>query len=436
MPLGCSTGCWVMAETNGCAHPERAGEVVLALMSPVAPLMQADIDVLEEADWGEIARLVNAHRLQPLLHWSLESYRPALVLPEAVVRDWMMVRRQQAMRALAIKSLLGRIASLFDTAELPWRALKGAYLAFHTYDAPELRPMRDLDLLVPESRVGEAFAMLLANGGSRLANIAGEPEAFLATNRKHMPPILFAKADICVELHTHLLAPAQATPGLASEAVLACAPLREASDPIPYIDRERLVLHLIIHAVYEHKFDNGPLAFTDIASVVGSQPFDWARFWRMCREGEHERGAVLALRIAEYICGQPLIDRTLDDAPDRVALPDVPDSWIVRLLPALTRTQEDRVEYALSNQISGGNGSASAARMLNGRLFRSRQELISEFGEDGSRYVVLCARLWSRLLLSRLPSIWRFIRRSNHAPRTVRMREIDAWLAGGASEPS
>ena len=60
----------------------------------------------------------------------------------------------------------GPVVTLLDEAGVPTLMLKGMPLAFHYYESPALRPMRDIDVLVPRDRRDRALRELAAAGWS------------------------------------------------------------------------------------------------------------------------------------------------------------------------------------------------------------------------------------------------------------------------------
>lgn len=120
-------------------------------------------DAVPAAQWPGISVLAMAHGLGPILHWTLRQagYSPQ-VSPawEPLVR----ARHQAAMDwALKERALLEVDAALRDAGILAlW--LKGAILAQTVYPEPSLRPMSDLDVLVPYEQREAALQVARALG--------------------------------------------------------------------------------------------------------------------------------------------------------------------------------------------------------------------------------------------------------------------------------
>jgi len=397
-----------------------ANRLIFDLMVPSTAVSQHRLDALGPHDWEAFRYLSALHRLQPWLDHVLRTRRPGLKLPASVTDYLRASRIEQTGRALKIRALLTRLSALFETADMPWRALKGAYLAFHVYPSIELRPLRDLDILVPEDRALEAFDLLLANGAERSSLDPGDPAAFLATHQKHLPAITFAREDVRVEVHARLVKQSSHSPALAGDAVLPAPALRVGGDPVPFLDPELLLLHLVVHAAYEHKFDNGPLTFVDIEHLLSTTRLDWPRFWSLCAAGGHIRGAILTLRISELVAGRQLFEHALRD--------ELSDAWLSSIVAALTRTNGDSADQALARRFSKGKANWDNWRFIGRRLFRTRTELVSEFGDDGASYAALYLRLSSRLARRRLPMLVRFMRTGKASEATQAMQAITTWL--------
>ena len=103
-----------------------------------------------------------AQRLEPLLCWQAE--RGGWALPETVAAAWRSARRDAAIAALAQQAALRLALARLGEAGIAAVALKGVALAWRHYPEAALRPMRDIDLLVPHARAIEAFAVLTAAG--------------------------------------------------------------------------------------------------------------------------------------------------------------------------------------------------------------------------------------------------------------------------------
>jgi hypothetical protein len=97
---------------------------------------------------------------------------------------------------------LSLILDAFLDEEIPVLVLKGAALAHVVYPSPGLRPMRDIDLLVPRDRARQAQSLLVSLGYQESA-----PKSFSRQAHHHLPPMSKSVGGmtVTVELHHRLL---------------------------------------------------------------------------------------------------------------------------------------------------------------------------------------------------------------------------------------
>jgi hypothetical protein len=271
----------------------RLRGVLLDLLSAHA-VPAARLAGLNAGDWARLEALAQSYHCDPLLHYR----RSALAaVPDDLRARWRMRYRASAMRALVLKAELREVTTLLEQAGLAPIALKGAWLAWHAYPDPALRPMSDIDLLLTPETVLAGYALLQAHG----YRVAAPPEMALADLLrfdKHLPELIAPRGTI-IELHHRLWEPDgrldHASPTHDEAAVRARA---QQIDGILYPAPEDMLAHLLIHAAYGHRLNCGPVILTDIAFFMASHPIDWPRFWaRAAREGWRP-GARLLLAVA------------------------------------------------------------------------------------------------------------------------------------------
>ena len=295
------------------------------LLAMVGTRQRPDLSDLDTHDWTAIAGLAGQHRLKPLLH-AQHGTNPAV--PLAVRGDWQETHRATALQAMLTRQELRECAALLETAGLAPIALKGAWLRRHAYPAAALRPMRDLDLLVPAAQIFDGYAALLAAGYVELAP-PEMPLTEVIRLDKHMP-VLVAPRGSMIELHHRLWEPDgrldHATP-VQDEAALRARAVRD-DDGIRYLAPQDTLTHLIIHAVYSHRLDCGPLLLADIDFLLQTGAIDWADFWARAAAEGWRSGARLVLELVAAYRAEARIDFTLDPgapAPSevRAAAPDL-----------------------------------------------------------------------------------------------------------------
>jgi len=114
---------------------------------------------LEVADWERLVYLALQEGVGPLLYWELRRDWPAGA-PQAFQDCLKGEFYNSAAHNQLISRELVRILQVLDAAQVPVIVLKGAALAASLYPDPALRPMGDLDLLVPIDGLPSAISAI------------------------------------------------------------------------------------------------------------------------------------------------------------------------------------------------------------------------------------------------------------------------------------
>jgi hypothetical protein len=265
----------------------------LIAMTGYPPLIEllwpqaAGVTKLRLTGWQALDHSAAQHRLRPLLH-----KRAAHHAPPALAAEWERAYHRAGMRALYQRAGLIRVTRALAAAGIETVALKGAAFVWQRGSDPALRPMRDLDLLVPEDRALEAHRLL------RELGFEGESATRL-TDDKHLPG-LTGPNGVHVEVHTRLI-DAFSPDGSRRDAAFRSAALARCErqgDLLVMVPGDTL-LHVILHAVLDHQFNNGPLLLLDIAALARNGRIDWPRFWDLAAETGGTRACQLALRLGQ-----------------------------------------------------------------------------------------------------------------------------------------
>jgi hypothetical protein len=224
-------------------------------------------------------------------------------VPEAVAARWREALDHSARQSLAQQAALRLLSASLTARGIAFVVLKGARLAWSVYPAPALRPMRDLDVLVaPQDLLPAAQALAQAGFSSPLAESALLARAM--AEDKHLPPLWHETLGVAVELHHRLTdLPARRAyhgPQLDPAAMLAGAEAVELGGvAMPCPRPNDLLAHLMVHALYGHRLDCGPLVLADIHFLLDRETIDWRSFWEAARQDRWSRGAALLLALVE-----------------------------------------------------------------------------------------------------------------------------------------
>jgi hypothetical protein len=253
----------------------------------------AALPELSPDDWERLDGIAALHRLQPLLH---HRHRDNPAIPAATRAEWQAEFRRAATDSLILGAELTKTAAMLEEAGLAPIALKGAWLAWHAYPHPALRPMRDIDLLLTSDTVVAGFELLRGHGYVLDGPLELSLDDVIRLD-KHMPPLISPRG-VTIELHHRLweidgrmdhAAPADDEGAIRARAI--------RSGALAYLAPQDLLAHLIIHAIYDHRLDCGPLVLSDVSFLLQRSEIDWGRFWAEAAAGQWQRGAQLVLSL-------------------------------------------------------------------------------------------------------------------------------------------
>lgn len=389
---------------------------------------------LTPENWQAWLDIASMHRLGPLLHWQQSQAPSATGWPEAIVSSLAQMRRQHAMRSLQMQRELLHAHRLLREAGIPYMALKGAFLAWHAYPQPGLRPVRDLDILVPIKLVLKAYEVLQAGGFEKTPGEHGHDHVILESE-KHLPSIMRAGGGLSIELHARLSHPGP-DGGQNHDLCLQHGfwdrtiyrPL--AGEAISYPCQTDQLLHLLVHAVVDHKLNNGPLIFTDVYYLLLQHNIDWPLFWQQADAIRQRPAVTLGLHLVMHQL------RASD-----IAWPDMPS-------PAPDTELLDTLRNFSLRDFSTRSGINLAHQLTFSRshlLTLLRQELLPSIKELAGKYPTSkmvwtlpywYARKWLDSLM-RIIEIFR-TRRDMAAIKSElsALRQLDSWLKNNASHPT
>lgn len=226
--------------------------------------------------WDDLLQQAEAHGMAPLLLRHLLA--AGIDLPDDFLRSLRLLalRHRQANRVLS--RTLGRVLSILTEAGIPALVLKGAALCHTLYPEPGLRPMRDIDLLLPWNEALPAHALLQRHGFH-------DPAVFTPVDHLHLAA-LYQEVDgirVCLELHRSLFPDSPPCPARMDFAQLYDRAVSFAAAKVPAftLADEDMLWHL-----YQHGF-HAPLTYdpfklisaADIISFVETRldEIEWNR---------------------------------------------------------------------------------------------------------------------------------------------------------------
>lgn len=329
-------------------------------------------DDIPAQDWPTIAAMAAAQRLEPLLAWQAE--RGGWTLPAPVAAAWHRARRDAAMTVLAQQSALRLALARLGEAGIAAVALKGVALAWRHYPEAALRPMRDIDLLVAEERAIEAFEVLSAAGFVPDTADPASLRQALADDHQ-LPGQYHPGLGVTIELHHRLGDPPQSrgyrVPQIDPAGAMARAVAVECGGTMVLCPAPQdLAAHMIVHALYGHRLDCGPLVLADLHFLAADKAVDWPALRDDADRGGWGRGLDLVLA---------LVERRFGALPAPVSL-QPPLAVLTAAESALLLDPAARGQAAAFSELTAAQSRAAWGRALLRRLAPDPQVVAQEGG--------------------------------------------------------
>ncbi len=404
----------------------RLQSLLLDLLSPIRPVSRETVEGLDPDDWDTLLGMARKHRLEPLLHWRLTRERRELPVPEQIGEELALSFKRATLRSLSLQSDLRSVDRILDQVGIPHVALKGAFLAFHAYPQPALRPMRDLDILVPRDQLPQAYEALIQGGLTRMEQYQGTQR----DDDKHLPPLHAPSGQVHLELHSRFylpeIVPDRLDPSNSPQFWQRCVERKVAGEAIPFESPTDLLLHLIVHAVFDHQFDNGPLLLSDLSYLLGAEAINWQLFWSLAQAGGHTRGCLLALKLTQRYWGEKGIvwPEGGEDETSSLAV------QLQRAAFLMFRDIHVRDSIVLAKEIGAHPTMSAKLSVMLGRVFAPRGTIAANHGvpSESFRLFFRYPVHWWRLVTRRIPALYGLCAKGALQDELRQLAELDQWL--------
>lgn len=404
-------------------------DLLLAVLNPVP---QADTAVrlrrLDDAAWAALVRAANQQRVLTLFYACLQRLNVETAVPRPLLDQMRQKQQQTTLQNLAIYRELRLISEKMQAENIPMIVLKGTYLATAVYPHISQRAVGDLDLLVPEHAVPQVINLMHDLGWQETQSFTLDA---LRQHRHHLPPLFKDGVNFPVEIHWNIVRPLEnnrITPGdlwqqpghvtLAGTASLAFPPHLQ-------------LLHLALHAAYNHQFAFDLRSLCDIALILDQQAeaVDWTLFVQTAQAWQWQRGIYLTLKLVQEFWGTAVPTHVLRQLQPAAMPPD------------LIRLAKEQILWGRANnygittnfsQLKGSKSLLGKARFIMSFVLPQRSFLSTRYGvaPDSAhiwRYYLINLR---DLIQRNVRRTWRLLRGQQTVTAAVdRRNQLSEWLA-------
>ena len=410
----------------------HTAELLLMCLKTVwTPTNTARLTELTTAQWQALVDWALQQKVAALFYYRLRQHGLDEMMPAPIRKQLKSYYQQLAVNNLTLYHQLRSLVAGLHEQQIPVMLLKGAYLGGAVYEDRALRQMVDVDLLVTPEALVDAIAVVTALGYQPTQPIdAVQP--YLA-HKHHLPP--FVKEGKCsLEIHWTITQPNLSYTIEMADLWARAQPATVAGIEVKVLAPEDLLLHICLHATYQHGLEQDIRFLCDIDAICRrfAPTFDWTQFMQRAEQWGWARGVYLALYLAHDLLDTPLphpILQTLqsDQAAIRLVLESkaylaggrLPNSYLVS--PDFCEAwQEKQLIHRVHKALQ--------------RVFLSRAALacIYPVAPDSPKiYFYYLVRL-KDLLVRYSPMLYQLQRKQPEVTVFERKAALIAWLENGA----
>ena len=266
-------------------------------------MQEIDWDSFSPTDWDLLVGKAHVEGVGPLVYWTLSRSGKFSALPESARNSLRAMYTSTWIHNQRIFKELEVLSRLFNQAQIPVVVLKGACFALTIYPDIGLRPMGDLDLLVPASRLAEAVEIAESLGYAD-ANPEASPglHDLLSHHACLQKP---GPGSITLEIHYSLVADksfvyAVPVDWFWEQTEALNGPSQGRFEDLRMLTPAAQVLYAASHAMLQHGGKNAPLRwFYDLDRLIRfyADRMDWDLL--LSQAGKFEWGSALDAALSQ-----------------------------------------------------------------------------------------------------------------------------------------
>lgn len=279
-------------------HAGLTSDAALLLATAGGPGMDDRIRALAGSvvDWTRFLQLAAQERSESVVSRRLASL--GVALPPAVDRELKTTALRADVRMARLSQRLDETLVAYQQAGIPVMLLKGAALGKTVYGYIPLRPMLDLDVLVPVPQGEQALQVAVEQGWAH-TDLSQLTEFY--REHHHLPPLVDARSRLFnLELHTGLMASGHPFAWPVEELWANAVTLPDGRAQVPSVTD--LMLHNVVHFAWSHMMRFGPWrAFRDLEAMLPR--VDWDAFIVAARKRKAASAAYWTFALARQYAG-------------------------------------------------------------------------------------------------------------------------------------
>ena len=254
------------------------------------------------SDWDHVIQLAIRHDIAPLLYYRLKKFDRIADVPPTFIQRLQEIYFYNAARNMRLYSDFSEVCNVLTGQGIEVIALKGLHLAEMVYGDVALRQMRDMDLLVRRQDLPRAQDALLEMGYGPESRARIEEQCL---TQHHLVPFTKRGAPP-IEIHWSITPPNSPFKVDMDELWGRAEQTKIADVPVLLLSPEDLLMHLCLHASFNHKFNSFALKnVCDINETMSyyQDDIDWERIGSTADDPEIARYLLCTLQLVRGLLG-------------------------------------------------------------------------------------------------------------------------------------
>jgi hypothetical protein len=280
------------------------------------------LSAMAPENWASFVSEANRHRIAPLLYHKIDLTGAGSMFPENVLQNLRTRYLGTAGQNTVLFHQLNTLIARLNNKGIPVILLKGAHLAEFVYADLALRPMSDLDILVREEHLSQAVQIAFDAGYRFFFDKNPEKDKNsrdfdygIAPEFRHFQLLKHLETNCLLEIHCFIASEDSSFEIPAAELWRNAQPAVFNNRPVFLLSPEDLIIHLCLHAAYDHLFDFGLGALYDISIAIKyyGEKLDWREILRRSTRWRTKQCLQLTLHFTKKWLGAEIPDEVFEN---------------------------------------------------------------------------------------------------------------------------
>ncbi len=268
--------------------------------------LTAQLAQLTREQWAQLLALAVEQHVPSLLYHRLKRLGDETIIPTAIGQVLQKKYYGTALHNMRLYQELGKLIDALHAEGITALVLKGAHLAAIVYETMALRTMADVDIMVQQADLPATIQQIQALGYQPITPLFSL-DTYL-TRYHHLPRFVHPDTVASIEVHWTITSSTRTYAISMEELWARSQPLTLTTITTRGLCPEHLLLHVCMHATYQHQLRQGVRFLCDIAAIVQhyGDALDWEVVIQQAIAWKWQHGIFLAFYATQEMLGTQL----------------------------------------------------------------------------------------------------------------------------------